>query len=388
MSNYRIPFVNYPRAYKKIKPEIDDALLGCLERGDLVYRQDLIDFEKNFAAYCGCKHGIGTGSCTGAMYLCLRVINVFLREVITVSHTYIATIDSIVHAGGIPVLIDVDYDTMNMDVDQLERAITPQTQAIMPVHLNGRMCEMDRIMEIAERYKLYVIEDAAQAAGAEYKWKMAGSWGHFGCFSFYPAKILGSYGEGGMIVTNDDEMASKLYLLRDHGEWPHYLPGGKKGEIYGWGYNSILDNIQAAVLNVKLRYLPETKGERQGIADKYSAGFREIEMANCIAQPYGTMFKAPDDDPFDTDLADIFQNYVIKIKKRDKLKNYLTQRGIETLISWATPNHKQKGLPDLHHFKLPVTEQISNEVLSLPMHPELTDPEVEYIVEAVRSFFR
>uniref|UniRef100_A0A6M3K9X5 Putative DegT/DnrJ/EryC1/StrS aminotransferase family protein n=1 Tax=viral metagenome TaxID=1070528 RepID=A0A6M3K9X5_9ZZZZ len=381
MSNYRIPFIDYTRAYKKIKPEIDEALLGCLERGDLVYRQDLIDFEKNFAAYCGCKHGIGTGSCTGAMYLCLRVINVFLREVITVSHTYIATIDSIVHAGGIPVLIDVDYDTMNMDVDQLERAITPQTKAIIPVHLNGRMCQMDRIMEIAERYKLYVIEDAAQAPGATYRGKRAGSWGDFGCFSFYPAKVLGSYGEGGMIVTNNDEMASELYLLRDHGEWPHYLPGGKKGEIYGWGYNSILDNIAAAVLNVKLKYLSKVIKRRSAIAEQYTWGLSSIQG---LGLPLLT-----DNSYLANKLIgrDVFQNYAIKTEQRDRLKDWLRDRGIETLISWATPNHKQKGLADLHRFSLPVTEQISNEVLSLPIYPELSDPEVEYVVECVRSFF-
>ena len=373
MNNYRVPFINYPRAYKKIKPEIDEALLGCLERGDLVYRQDLIDFEKKFAAYCGCKHGIGTGSCTGAMYLCLRAINVFLCEVITVSHTYIATIDSIVHAGGVPILIDVDYDTMNMDVNQLERAITPQTKAIMPVHLNGRMCEMDRIMEIAERHKLYVIEDAAQAVGASYDGKEAGSWGHFGCFSFYPAKVLGSYGEGGMIVTNDDEMASKLYLLRDHGEWPHYLPGGTKGDIYGWGYNSILDNISAAVLNVKMKYLSKNVLRRRMIAEYYGSGLDDIVLP--IPGSLGGAW------------YDVFQNYVIRTEQRDRLKDWLRDRGIETLVSWPIPNHRQKGLADLHRFNLPVTEQISNEVLSLPMHPELSDPEVEYVVEAVRSFF-
>ena len=381
MTEWRVPFINYPRAYQAHKAELNDAIFGCLERGDLVFREDLISFERNFAKFCGVNHGIGVGSCSNAMYLCLKLINVFFQEVITVSHTYIATIDAIVHAGGTPVLVDIDYDTMNMDVDLLEKAITPQTKAIIPVHLNGRMCEMDRIMEIAKKHNLYVIEDAAQAAGAEYLGKKAGAWGDFGCFSFYPAKVLGCFGEGGMIVTNDEGRASDLYLMRDHGEWPRYLPGGTKGEIYGWGYNSILDNIQAAVLNAKLRHLPEAIERRRKIAEMYSW---ELPGPPFIYTPMGTSERFSIREGFQDD---VFQNYVIRIEQRDALREHLTSKGIGTLVSWPTPNHRQNGLPDLHRFNLSVTERISREVLSLPMYPELTDEEVAYVVKAARLYF-
>lgn len=373
---YRVPFVNYPLQYKKIKKEIDGAIFGCLKRGDLIFRKDTEEFEKNFAKFVGAKYGISCDSCTGAMFLSLFALGVGKGdEVITVSHTYVATIDVIWHCRARPVLIDVGED-MEMDVNLIEKAITKKTKAIIPVHLDGRMCDMERIMEIAKKHNLFVIEDAAQAIGAKFKGKPAGSFGITSCFSFYPAKILGSFGDGGMIVTSDKKLAEKLYLLRDHGEKPSYLRKPKdKDKIIFFGFNSLLDNIQAAVLNVKLKYLPVWIKKRREIADIYDEGLKSVKEIKLPPLPSDT-------GPH----YDIYQNYVIRVKNRDGLQKYLTKKGIETLVKWRIPNHFQPGLK-LSRFKLPVTERLSREVISLPMYPELTDEQVNYVIKSVKDFY-
>lgn len=380
MKKFKVPFIDYPKAYLSRKPEIDAALFGCIEQGNLVYRKEHKEFEERFAKFCGVKHAIGTGSCTGAMFLSLKALGIGPGdEVITVAHTYVATIDVIVATGATPILVDVEWDSMNMDTSLLEAAITTSTKAIMPVHLNGRMCDMNPIMEIAKKRGLYVIEDAAQAVGAHCDGKPSGSFGETGCFSFYPAKILGWFGEGGAIVTDDEERASLLYLLRDHGEWPPYL-GSKKGEIFGWGYNSILDNIAAAVLSVKMKYLPATVSRRRAIAGMYE---NELGGIQDLFLPYPPKLCEK--------YYDSFQNYVIRVDgstNRDKLQDHLTGKGIETLVHWRTPNHEQKGLPSLNKYDLLVTEQISARCLSLPMYPELAGSQVSHVAKAVRSFFR
>ncbi len=375
---YKVPFVNYPLQYKKIKKEINKALLGCLERGDLIFRKDTQEFEKNLAKFVGAKYGISCDSCTGGLFLSLFALGVGKGdEVITVSHTYIATIDVIWHVGATPVLIDVGED-MEMNPDLIEPAITKRTKAIIPVHLDGRMCNMEKIMKIAKKYNLFVIEDAAQAIGAKFKGKGAGSWGDTGCFSFYPAKILGSYGDGGAIVTKNKKLAEKLYLLRDHGEKPSYLrKKGDKGKIFCFGFNSLLDNIQAAILNVKLKHLPKWIKRRREIAKIYHEGLKDIEY---IKLPPPPTEKGP--------YFDVYQNYVIRAQKRDKLEKYLQKEGIETMVKWRIPNHKQKALKILHKFHLPMTEKISKEVLSLPMYPELENWQIEYVIEKVRKFYK
>ena len=377
MKDWKIPFVNYPRAYQMIKPQIDEAIMACISQGDLVYRHDLKKFEKSFANFCDSKYCIGTGSCTNAMFISLKAIGIGMgHEVITTSHTYIATIDAIVATGALPVLVDVNPRTMNMDVDALEKAITPWTKALIPVHLNGRCCDMDKIMPLALEHNLFVIEDAAQAVGAKQYQQKAGSFGNTGCFSFYPAKILGCYGEGGAIVTDDDKLASLLYLMRDHGEWPPYLENQTRDEkktIYGWGYNTILDNIQAAVLNVKLEFLEKKIRRRRQIARMYDEAFFNIKALDLPPAPTNWEY------------YDVFQNYVIRYSKRDLLEKYLNEHGIETIASWKVPNHKQKGLK--LNFKLPETERISMEVLSLSMYPELTDEEVLHVIGVIRRYF-
>lgn len=373
---YKVPFVNYPLQYHLIKTEVDEAFFGCLNRGDLIYRDDLINFEKKFAGYQGSKYGIGTGSCTGAMYISLKAAGIkHGDEVITVAHTYVASIDVIVHCGAIPILVDVRND-FNMNMDNLESAVTPKTKAIIPVHLNGRMCDMKRLEEIAEDNNLKIIEDAAQACGAKFKGQGAGSFGFTGCFSFYPSKVLGWYGEGGMVITKDEELARKLALLRDHGELPGYLkqPNEKDEKIiHFYGYNTILDNIAAAILNVKLKYLPKWIERRRKIATRYKEGLSDI--SEIILPPA----------PSNGDFFDVYQNYVIRIKNRDELVNHLENNGVETIISWRIPNHKQKAL-NLGHFHLPMTEQISNEVISIPMYPELTNEQVNYVITSIHDF--
>ena len=376
---YKVPFVNYPLQYHLIKKEIDEAIFRCLNNGDLVYRSDQEKFEKEFAVFNGAKYGIGTGSCTGAMYISLRAGGIGLGdEVITVAHTYVATIDVIVHCGAVPILVDVG-ENFNMNMDLVEKNITSKTKAIMPVHLNGRMCEMDKLMEIAEKHNLLVIEDAAQASGAKFKGKGAGSFGFTGCFSFYPAKVLGCFGEGGMVITSDPELARKLFLFRDHGELPSYLKSPEKMRekiIYCWGYNTILDNLQCAVMNAKLKHLPKWIERRREIASIYNKGLSDIP--NVIPPPA----------PLNSLYFDVYQHYVIRAERRDELVEFLEKNGVEILVSWAIPNHRQEALETLHRFNLPVTDQISKEVLSLPIYPELTDEQVSYVVDVIHDFYR
>jgi dTDP-4-amino-4,6-dideoxygalactose transaminase len=375
---YKVPFVNYPLQYSMLKKEIDEKIQSLLFKGDLYLRDDTIQFEKNFAKYVGSRFGISTNSCTDSLFLSLYAAGVSEGdEVITVSHTYIATIASIVHNRARPVLIDIGPD-YNMDVGLLEDAITPKTRAIIPVHLNGRCCRMDKIMKVAEKHGIVVIEDAAQAIGAKFMGKKAGSFGLTGCFSFYPAKILGCYGDGGFITTDNELLAEKLYLLRDNGEKAKYLIKDpeeiRNKKIYLFGFNSVLDNIQAGILNVKLKYLDKWIERRREIAKMYYDGLYEIEEITLPPPP-------SDNSPY----YDVFQNYVIRLKERDKLEVFLEKNGIETMVSWRTPNHLQKALK-LDHFKLPETEKVSKEVISLPIYPELTNEQIEYVIKTIHKF--
>ncbi|HHE76502.1 MAG TPA: DegT/DnrJ/EryC1/StrS family aminotransferase, partial [Candidatus Parcubacteria bacterium] len=300
---YKVPFVNYPLQYKNLKGEIDAAIQSVLERGDLILRRDVEDFEKAVAEFVGTKYAVGLNSGTDALFFSLKAAGIGPGdEVVTVSHTFIASISTIVHTGAKPILIDVKEDFL-MDVAAIEKAITSKTKAILPVHLNGRVCEMDKIMEIAEKHNLVVIEDAAQALGTKFKGKGGGSFGLTGCFSFYPAKILGSYGDAGALTTNNPEIAEKIRLYRDHCQ-------ETKTKIVCHGWNSRLDNIQAAVLNVKIRHLPRWIERRREIAKIYENGLSDISD---IKLPPGP---GSDEDHFDN-----FQNYVLRVQERDSLFN-------------------------------------------------------------------
>jgi dTDP-4-amino-4,6-dideoxygalactose transaminase len=365
---YKVPFVNYPEHYRRIWDDVMSAVTESLSKGDLIMRDQLKRFEENIASFVGVKYASGLNSGTDALLFSLKAAGIGPGdEVITVAHTFVATVSVIVQCEAKPILVDVGED-MNMDVDLVERAITPRTRAIIPVHLNGRMCDMERLGEIASKHNLLIIEDAAQSLGASFDGRKAGSFGLTSCFSFYPAKMLGCAGDGGAVLTSDKEMAEKMRLLRDHGYQR------STGDILCYGYNSRLDNIQAAILDVKLGHLSEWIERRRQLASLYHQGLSDLEEVK-LPPP-------PSDDRF----FDVYQNYVIRSKERDQLVEHLKSSGIEILISWPKPMHHNEAL-GLTHFHLPKTEQISNEVLSLPMFPELREDQVEFVVDAIRKFY-
>jgi dTDP-4-amino-4,6-dideoxygalactose transaminase len=398
---YRINFINnsYRRFAQAHKEELIKAFWSCLERGALVLREEVSQFEDNLAKYVGTKYGIGVNSGTDALFLSVKALgikgnwNYLLErvyageisieeahklfegdEVITVSHTFIASIQAIVHCGAKPVLIDVAENEL-MNPDLIEPAITERTKAILPVHFHGKVCDMDRIMAIARKYNLYVIEDAAQALGSSFKGKMAGSFGDAGCFSFNTAKLLGGYGDGGAIVTNNRELCEKLYLLRNHWNMAQTsvrMADFPTPEVVQWAWKSRLDNIQAALLNVKFKYYKDLLARRKEIADMYCQGLKDLPLK---LPTYGE--------------GDVIQEFIIRIgseKMREEFKKFMDEKGIEILIRETTPNHKLKNLY-LDNFSLPVTESISKDAVRLPAYPELTNEEVNYIIEAIREFY-
>lgn len=363
---YAAPFVDAKEHYRRLKSEIDGAIIGCLENGDLIHRKQLFDFEKNLAAYVGTKFAVGVNSGYHALHFSLLAAGVGPGdEVITVAHTFAASISAIVHCGAKPVLVDVK-DDFNMDVAQAERAIGPKTRAIMPVHLNGRLCDMDAVMALAKKHKLHVVEDACQALGATFNGKRAGSFGS-GCFSFYPFKALGGFGDGGALTTNDPEVARIATLLRYNGE------DRETGEFYYHGYTALLDNVQAAVLDVKLRHFPSWVEHRRGIAELYRKGLSGVAGVR-LPHFEGRAYQ------------DSYQNYVIRAVDRDLLRAHLTSRGVETLVSWPKPVWEHKAL-GLGHPDLPATVKLCREVISLPMSAETTAEQVQITVNAVREFY-
>lgn len=365
---YKVRFVDYSKQYRNIGKELGAAIKEVLSRGDFILREQLRQFENNVASFLGVNHAVGLNSGTDALYLSLLAAGIgHDDEVITVAHTFLATVGAIVNCGAKPVLVDVKQD-YNMDIGKVEEVITPRTKAIIPVHLNGRLCDMEKLTKIAVRHNLIVIEDAAQALGATFNGKKAGSFGLTGCFSFYPAKVLGTAGDGGMVATNDGRIAGNIRALRDNGR--------VKGtdEVACYGFNSRLDNLHAAILDVKLKYLPRWIDRRREIAGIYHQGLTDISQLQLPPPPQAARY------------FDVFQNYVIRTKQRDELANHLKDNGIEILISWPIPMNHQKALK-LSHFKLPETEAISREVLSLPMYPELSNEQVEYVIQTVRNFY-
>jgi dTDP-4-amino-4,6-dideoxygalactose transaminase len=368
---YRVPFVDLPKQYKHLEKEIRELLDDVLfTRADFIMRSDLREFESNIADFVGVDYAVGLNSGTDALHLSLLAAGIGPGdEVITVAHTFVATVAAIVHCGATPILIDVRED-FNMDVEQLEQSISTRTKAVIPVHLNGRLCDMEKVMDIANKHNLLVIEDSAQALGATFDGKKAGSFGLTGCFSLYPMKILGGVGDGGILVTNDEGIAQKIRFLRDHGQ------NRETGDLIGYGFNSRLDNLQAAIINLKLKYLPRWIERRRELANIYHQGLSDVPHVKLPPPPQtgGRYF-------------DVFQNYVIQSQERDKLVDYLRECGIEVLISWPKPMHHHEAL-GLKHFKLPETEKISREVVSLPMNTEISNEQVEYVVDCVRNFYK
>jgi dTDP-4-amino-4,6-dideoxygalactose transaminase len=364
---YTVPFVDAREHYRRYRAEFEDVIIRTLSNGDLILRQQLKDFEAHLAAFCGVKYAVGVNSGYHALHLSLLAAGIKPGdEVITVAHTFVATVSAIVHCGAVPVLVDVGSD-YNMDVAAFERAITPRTRAVIPVHLNGRMADMTPIARAAARHGLVIIEDAAQALGATVDGLRAGSVGLTGCFSFYPFKILGCFGDGGAVTTNDPAIAQAVARLRYNGE------DRETGEYHFHGYTALLDNVQAAVLDVKLRHLPEWIAHRREIAEAYR---RNLHGVGDLQLPHYN------DDRF----SDVYQNYVIRTRRRDDLRQFLKENGVETLLHWPKPvwEHPALGLADPG---LPETTAICKEVLSLPMSAETTPQQVDRVADAIRRFF-
>jgi len=363
---YRVPFVGYIAQYKSLEKEIDAAVKEVLANGDLILRRQVQDFENDMASFLGVKYAIGTSSGTDALHLSLLAAGIGQGdEVITVAHTFVASIAAIVHSRATPVLVDVG-DDMNMDGSQLEKAISKRTKAILSVHLNGHLCDIAKIMAVAQEHNLLLIEDAAQALGATFDGRKAGSFGLAGCFSFYPAKLLGAAGDAGLVSTSDKGIADQVRYLRDHGR-------RTKDELVTYGFTNRLDNLQAAILGVKLKHVPVWIKRRREIADLYFNGLSGIPGVTLPPRSNGHF-------------SDVYQNYVLRVSQRDRLTAYLKEQGVETIISNPIPVHHQPGL-GLSHFRLPNTERLAEEVISIPLFPELDNGQVEYVIQVIREFY-
>lgn len=359
----KIPFVDLRAQYESIRDEVNAAALATIERGDFILGQAVARFESDFARYCGVKHALGVSNGTDALRLALEACGVRAGdEVITPANTYIATVEAILDLNAVPVLADVSARTYNLDVDAVAAAITPRTRAIVPVHLYGQPADMDPLLDLARSHGLRVVEDACQAHGARYKGKRAGSMGDLGCFSFYPSKNLGAYGDGGMIVTNNDDYASHITMTRNHGQREKYQHVVK-------GSNSRLDTLQAAVLGVKLGRLDEWNASRRRAAGVYRQRLAEIGI------------EAPVES---AETEHVYHLFVITVDRRDELQRYLSERGIETGIHYPIPIHHQGVYQALgRDGRYPVVEQLASRILSLPMFAELSDDDVTAVVNTI-----
>ena len=359
-----IPPFDLKRQYASIQDEVDRAVARVLDQGYFILGEEVAAFEREFACYCGVAHAVGVGSGTEALHLALAACGVGPGdEVITVSHTAVATVAAIELVGARPVLVDIDAERYTMDPQQVASAVTPRTRAVVPVHLYGCPVDLTPIMDIARQHGLFVVEDCAQAHGALYGGQRVGSWGHIAAFSFYPTKNLGAYGDGGAIVTDDAPLAERARLLRQYGWQERYVSAIK-------GLNSRLDELQAAVLRVKLRHLEAWNGQRRRLASLYDER---------LAGSGVTLPCEPQDG------MHVYHLYVVRYPRRDELRAFLRERGIGTLIHYPVPVHLQPAYRDLGYGpgSLPVTEAIAGEVLSLPMYPELREDEATIVATAV-----
>lgn len=363
-----VPFLNLSAQYESIKDELLPVVENVLAKGHYILGPNVEAFEKEIADFIGVKYAVGVNSGSDALTLSLRALGIGNGdEVITTPFTYIAPAESIYQVGAKIVFADIDERTFNIDPEDVERKITAHTRAIIPVHLFGLPAPMDELLSLANKHHLYVVEDCAQAIGATYKDKLVGGIGNVGCFSFYPTKNLGACGDGGMVVTNDENIAKTLRMLRVHGidrRYYHSLHG----------YNSRLDEIQAAILRVKLKYICKWNKRRAEIAAKYTDGLSGLPV-QCPIIPYGS--------------THIFHVYAILTDKRDELHKFLADNGIPTIIYYPLPLHLQKVYSDMGWKvgALPGAENVARRILSLPIYPELTDEQVDYVIRTVRSFY-
>ncbi|OGZ17793.1 MAG: erythromycin biosynthesis sensory transduction protein eryC1 [Candidatus Nealsonbacteria bacterium RBG_13_37_56] len=366
----KINFVDLKRQYSGIKQEIDLAIKEVLENTDFILGEPVAKFEKNFADYCKVKYCVGASSGLDALKLSLKALGIEPEdEVITVANTFIATALAISDCGAKPVLVDCNQLDYNIDIDKIESAITEKTKAIIPVHLYGQPADMDPIIELAKKHNLYVIEDACQAHGAEYKGRRVGGIGRIGCFSFYPGKNLGAYGDGGAITTDDPELAEKIRILRNCGQQEKYNSILK-------GNNCRLDSIQAAVLNVKLKYLDKWNEQRRQNAKLYNELLNKESNIMIPNEREG--------------VKHVYHLYVIRTELREKLIKELNFRGISTGIHYPIPIHLQAAYKDLGYIRgsFPNAEAFSEKIVSLPMFPELKKEEIEFIAKNIKEIIK
>jgi dTDP-4-amino-4,6-dideoxygalactose transaminase len=361
-----IPLVGLFDQYQTIKPEIDAAIENIITKSAFVGGEEVRNFEAEFAAYCETKACVGVGNGTDAIYLTLRAMGVGPGdEVITVAQTFIATSEAISMTGARPVFVDIKDDTMLMDPALLEQAITPRTKVILPVHLYGQTCDLDAIMEIADRHGLKVIEDAAQAHGARWRGRRAGSIGDAACFSFYPGKNLGAFGDGGAVVSQDEDLIERIRMLANHGRLEKYT---HKME----GVNSRLDGLQAAILRVKLRHLDEWNQSRRRHADFYFETLSGSELRMPVV---------------DENAQPVWHLFVVRVSDREAFQQKLKDEGIATGVHYPIPLHLQPAYEylEIPLGSLPVTEQVSREVVSLPMYPELTEEQLAKVAGSIAT---
>jgi len=365
----KVPFLNLNPIHKALRAEMVNAFKRVYDNNWFILGENLDEFENNYARFNGTNYALGVSNGLDALYLSLKAIGVGPGdEVIVPSNTFIASVLAISYASATPIFVEPSIETYNINPNEIERAISSRTKAIMPVHLYGQACEMDAIMKIARKYDLYVIEDNAQAHGASFKNKKTGSWGHLNATSFYPGKNLGALGDGGAITSDDEELAEKIKMLRNYGSKEKY-----KHNIIG--YNKRLDELQAAFLNIKLQYLNEWTKERQKIASRYD---EELNAVGDLIVPK----VHPDSDH-------VYHLYVIRTNKRDSLKEYLSTKNIDTLIHYPIPPHLQEAYSNLDYKvgSFPIAEKLSNTSLSLPLWPGIEEKQVNYVIKNIREFF-
>lgn len=367
MTKTSVPLLDLVAQYQEIKPEIDAAIKRVLDSGHFILGPEVAAFEKEIAAYIGVSHGIGVASGTDALLLALRALEIGPGdEVILPAYTFFATIGTVLHVGATPVFVDIDPQTYCIDVEQTSAKVTPATKAIIPVHLYGQAADMDALAEIAREHGLSIIEDNAQAFGATYKGRKTGTLGDIGCLSFFPSKNLGGYGDGGMVVTNNPDLAEKVRMLRAHGWKKKYFP-----EILG--YNSRLDALQAAILRVKLPHLDRWNEGRRKVAHIYSDALAETPN---LQIPYEAPYR-----------THVYHLYILQVPNRDELQEKLKEAGIGTSVYYPQPLHLADPCRDLGYTEgdFPIAEKASLETIAIPVYPDMSDELIAYVLETVKK---
>lgn len=367
----RVKMLDLSEQYKEMREEMLETIDGVISSSQFILGSNVKELESDVAQFSNATNGIGVGNGSDAIHIALQAAGIKEGdEVITTPFTFFATAGSVVRAGATPVFVDIDPVTFNIDPNEIEKAITNKTKAIIPVHLYGQMADMEQIKQSADKHNLVIVEDAAQAIGAEYQGKKPGELGTAATYSFFPTKNLGAYGDGGMIVTSDEEVAEKSKVIRVHGSKPKYYH-------HVLGYNSRLDELQAAILNVKFKKLPEFSEQRRQKAEFYTNKLKEItEHVTTPVEKEGNYH--------------VYHQYTLRVERRDELKDYLKEHGIDSMIYYPMPLHLQPVFKDLGYKKgdFPITEQATEQALSLPMYPELKQEDQEYVIEKIMEFYK